>query len=166
MDYFANMKAASVKEIKSALENISQKELVDVCLRLVKFKKENKELATYLMFDGSDESGYISNVKVTLELLFEDVNTSNPYFAKKTYRKIVRVTNKFARYSNEATTEVDLLLFIAEKMKVQKKGIGKSTALENIYLGLVKKITKVVEGLHEDLQYDYLRQLQFVESIS
>ncbi len=154
------MKAASVKEIKSALENIPQKELVDICLRLVKFKKENKELATYLLFDETDEQGYINTVKESLALLFEDVNVSNPYFVKKTYRKIVRVTNKFARYSNEATTEVDLLLFVAERMATQKKGIGKSTALENIYLGLVKKIRKQVSALHEDLQYDYLRQLE------
>ncbi len=47
-------------------------------------------------------------------------------------------------------------------MNVQKKGIGKSTALENIYLGLVKKIRKLVGALHEDLQYDYLRQLESI----
>jgi len=154
------MKAASVKEIKSALETVPQKELVAICLRMIKFRKENKELATYLLFDENDEHGYINNVKDNLSLLFEDVNTSNPYFAKKTYRKIVRVTNKFARYSSEATTEVELLLFVAEKMNIQKKGIGKSTALDNIYLGLVKKIRKLVGTLHEDLQYDYVRQLE------
>ncbi len=156
------MKAATVKEIKAALETVPQKELVAICLRMIKFRKENKELATYLLFDEMDEPAYIHNVKEHLGELFEDVNTTNPYFAKKTYRKIVRVTNKFARYSNEATTEVELLLFVAEKMNVQKKGIGKSTALENIYLGLVKKIRKLVGALHEDLQYDYMRQLDAI----
>ena len=158
------MKAASVKEIKSALENIPQKELVDICLRLVKFKKENKELTSYLLFDETDEAGYVSGVKENLDELFNDVNKTNPYFAKKTYRKIIRVTNKYIRYSNEATTEVELLLFVAEKMKLQKKSIGKSTALENIYLSVVKKINKAVSGLHEDLQYDYMRRLNSFES--
>ena len=56
------MKAASVKELKSALENIPPNQLLDICLRLVKFKKENKELATYILFDETDEAGYINNV--------------------------------------------------------------------------------------------------------
>ena len=94
--------------------------------------------------------------------MFNEVNTSNAYFAKKTYRKIVRITNKFSRYSSEATTEVELLLFVAEKMYIQKQKIGKSTALENIYLGLVKKIRKQVAALHEDLQYDYVRPLESI----
>lgn len=153
------MKAASVKEIKSALENLPQKELVDICLRLVKFKKENKELSTYLLFDDTDEPGYINNVKDGLGLLFEDVNKTNPYFAKKTLRKIVRTANKFIRYSNEATTEVEILLFVAETMLQLNLDMSRSTALENIYLGLIKKIKKAVMALHEDLQYDYLRQL-------
>jgi hypothetical protein len=157
------MKAASVKEIKSALENIPGNELVNLCLRLIKFKKENKELATYVLFDEINEAAYIESVKASLDLLFGDVNKTNPYFAKKTLRKIVRVANKFIRYSNQESTEVELLLFVAERMRNLKMDMKKSTALENIYLGLIKKINKSVLTLHEDLQYDYLRQLKSIE---
>ena len=153
------MKAASVKEIKSALENVSSKELLDICIRLIKFKKENKELATYILFDETDEPGYVANVKASLDLLFDDVHKTNVYFAKKTLRKIVRVANKFIKYSNNATTEVEVLLFVAEKMRKINLEMSKSTALENIYLGLNKKINKAIMLLHEDLQYDYMRQL-------
>lgn len=157
------MKASSVKEIKSALENLPPKELLDICVRLIKYKKENKELATYILFDETDEPGYVANVKSSLDLLFEDVNKTNVYFAKKTLRKIVRVANKFIRYSNEATTEVEVLLFVAERMQSLNMQMSKSTALENIYLGLIKKINKAVMVLHEDLQYDYLRQLKSMQ---
>ena len=153
------MKAASVKEIKSALENVSPKELLDICIRLIKFKKENKELATYILFDETDEPGYVANVKASLDLLFDDVHKTNVYFAKKTLRKIVRVANKFIKYSNNATTEVEVLLFVAEKMRKINLEMSKSTAVENIYLGLNKKINKAIMLLHEDLQYDYMRQL-------
>ena len=153
------MKAASVKEIKSALENVSPKELLDICIRLIKFKKENKELATYILFDETDEPGYVANVKASLDLLFDDVHKTNVYFAKKTLRKIVRVANKFIKYSNNATTEVEVLLFVAEKMRKINLEMSKSTALENIYLNLNKKINKAIMLLHEDLQYDYMRQL-------
>ena len=153
------MKAASVKEIKSALENLPPKELLDICVRLIKFKKENKELATYILFDETDEPGYVNNVKASLDLLFDDVNKTNVYFAKKTLRKIVRIANKFIRYSNDASTEVEVLLFVAERMRKLNLEMSKSTALENIYLGLIKKISKAIMLMHEDLQYDYLRQL-------
>jgi len=44
------MKAASSKEIKSALIEQSPTQLTELCLRLARFKKENKELLTYLLF--------------------------------------------------------------------------------------------------------------------
>lgn len=159
MNYFAPMNAASVKEIKTGLEQLTQKELVEACLRLVKFKKENKELLTYLLFEEADEAGYINNVKESLALLFEDVNRTNVYFAKKTLRKIVRTGNKYIRYSKEPTTEVEILLYIAEMILSLGLNMKKNTALENIYLSIIKKIRKAVGALHEDLQYDYLRQL-------
>ncbi len=160
------MKAASVKEIKSALETIPPGQLMEICLRLIKFKKENKELATYLLFDEADEAGYVSSVKASLDSSFEEVNKTNLYFAKKTLRKIVRLTAKFIRYSGQATTEVELLLHVAEKTVALQLPMHKNASLQNIYLGVIKKINKAVQGLHEDLQYDYLRQLKAIEKLS
>ena len=159
MNYFAVMNVASVKEIKSGLEQLSQKELVEACLRLVKFKKENKELVSYLLFEEADEAGYVNNVKAALDPVFEDVNRTNVYFAKKTLRKIIRLANRYIRYSKVATTEPEVLLYVVEKMLELNLNLKKSAALENIYLSAIKKIRKSVDALHEDLQYDYLRQL-------
>ena len=159
MNYFAAMNAASVKEIKTGLEQLTQKELVEACLRLVKFKKENKELLTYLLFEEGNEAGYIGNVKESLALLFEDVNRANLYFAKKTLRKIVRTANKYIKYSKEPSTEAEILLFVAGEILLLNLNMRKNTALENIYLSVIKKIKKAVSSMHEDLQYDYLRQL-------
>ena len=160
MSYFAAMNAASVKQIKTGLEQLTQKELVEACLRLTKFKKENKELLTYILFEEADEPGYISNVKASLEFLFEEVNRSNIYFAKKTLRKIVRTANKYIRYSKEPTTEAEILLFVAENILALGLNMKKNIALENIYLSIIKRINKTVAALHEDLQYDYHRQLK------
>lgn len=159
------MKAASVKEIKSALEIIPPGQLMEICVRLIKFKKENKELATYLLFDETDETGYVNNVKASLNSLFEEVNKTNLYFAKKTLRKIVRTAAKFIRYSGQATTEVELLLHVAEQTVLLQLPMHKNTSLQNIYLGVIRKINKAVQGLHEDLQYDYLRQLEAIEQL-
>lgn len=153
------MKSASIKEIKTALDQLAHKELLEACLRLAKFKKENKEVLTYLLFEKDNEPGYISSVKESLNLLFDDVNRSNVYFAKKTLRKIVRIANRYIRYSDDVTTEPELLLFVAEKIPALGFNLKKSAALENIYLSLLKKIKKSVAGLHEDLQYDFQKRI-------
>ena len=61
------MKAVTVKEISEELVNLSPKELRDLCLRLARFKKENKELLTYLLFEATDEEMYIESVKKEID---------------------------------------------------------------------------------------------------
>ena len=44
------MKAATIIELKQELNNTSPAIVSELCLRLARFKKENKELLTYLLF--------------------------------------------------------------------------------------------------------------------
>ena len=82
------MKAASVSEIKTELKSLSQSQVTDLCLRLARFKKENKELLTFLLFEADDLDTYIQNVKNETVESFADINKSNLYWAKKSLRKI------------------------------------------------------------------------------
>src|SRR5436190_20066172 len=108
------MKAASVHELKQELSNTPAEQLVDLCVRLAKFKKENKELLTYLLFEAFDENAYIGNIKKEVITQFEEINMSSLYFAKKSLRKILRILNKFIRYTGSTETEVRLLLFFCK----------------------------------------------------
>jgi hypothetical protein len=157
------MKTASLKEIKTELENTPPDKLLELCLRLTKFKKENKELLTYLMFEESNEPAYVTSVKTLLDELFETVNKTQLYFAKKTIRKIVRIANRYIKYSNSKTTEPDVLIHVCEKINELKLDLKKNSALHNIYLSQIKKIKKAVNGMHEDEQYDYLKMLGELE---
>ena len=65
------MKTATVKEIQAELEQLPQAGLVTLCLRLAKFKKENKELLTYLLFESFDEDAYLITVKNYIDEQFE-----------------------------------------------------------------------------------------------
>lgn len=56
------MKAASAQEIKAALKQLEAKELLDICLRLSRYKKENKELLTFLLFEADNLPAYIKSV--------------------------------------------------------------------------------------------------------
>ena len=153
------MKAATISDLKQELSSIAPAELAGICLRLAKFKKENKELLTYLLFEAADEQAYISNVKNEIAFQFTEVNKSNLYFAKKTIRKILRITNKFIRYSGSKETEVELLLYFCTVLKASGIPIQNNSALTNLYQNQLKKISKTIATLQEDLQYDYNKEL-------
>jgi hypothetical protein len=154
------MKAATSQEIKKELQHLSAAKLTELCLRLARFKKENKELLSYLLFEEHDEQDYVASVKTMIDDEFAVVKVSNsPYLLKKSCRKILRQTNKYIRYTSVETTEVELLMNYCEAFRTAKIPLDKSTALTNIYLSQIKKLEKLIKNFHEDLQYDYLRQL-------
>lgn len=157
------MKISSVNEIKEELGHLTQKDLVKLCLQLAKFKKENKELLTYLLFEAHDLPGYILNVKAQMDEQFMDVNSSSLYFAKKTLRKILRIANKYIRHTGSKEAEVEILLHYCKSLKSSGIAYKKSTALNNIYMGQIKKIKLAISGLHEELGYEYLKQLEELE---
>ena len=82
------MKAAGVKAIKEELNSRSREELAELCLILSKFKKENKELLTYLLFESENESLYIKTIQDEIEIEFKEINRKSYYFIKKSIRKI------------------------------------------------------------------------------
>ena len=49
------MDPAPLAEIKKTLMLMDRSELLDACLRLARFKKDNKELLTYMLFLSKDE---------------------------------------------------------------------------------------------------------------
>ena len=151
------MKASTINELKLELVNTPASTLVELCLRLAKFKKENKELLTYLLFEAHDTSAYIKSVKEAMASQFTDINKSNVYYIKKTLRKILRAARKYIRYSGLAIVEVEVLIYFCESMKDLNIQLHKNPVLYNIYQNQLKNINKALNGLHDDLQYDYQR---------
>jgi hypothetical protein len=154
------MKAVSVTQIKKELEHLSYEELTELCLRLSKFKKENKELLTYLLFEAHDETGYIESVKAEVDAQFETINTNSYFYIKKSVRKILRIIKKFARYSLKKETEVELLLYFCHKLQTFEPSIYNNVTLTNIFNRQILLIEKTVKTLHEDLQFDYHLKLE------
>ena len=153
------MKTATVRELKQELNNCSSNELIELCLRLSKFKKENKELLTYLLYEASDEDGYIINVKTEIEQQFEQINIKSYFYIKKSVRKILRNVKKFIRYSKKKETEVELLIHFCIQLKELKPSIKYNVTLQNIFDRQIILIKKTIASLHEDLQFDYELEL-------
>jgi hypothetical protein len=149
------MKTPSAQEIKSAIKELSNADSLELILRLARFKKENKELLTYLLFNAGDEAGFIEEIKSELDKEFADVNRTNLYQAKKTIRKILRLINKYCRYTPVKTSELELRIYFCKKLRFINIGFERSQVLLNLYSGQVKKIRTTLDSLHEDLQFDY-----------
>jgi len=154
------MKAASLKELKTELSRQSSNDLQALMLRLIKYKKENKELLTYLLFESDNEDSYILEVKKQIDNEFSNINTNSLYFAKKTIRKVLRTTNKHIKYSGIKQTEVELLIYFCRKIKDSSIPLQSSKALYNIYHRQLNKVKISISKLHEDLQYDYNNEIE------
>ncbi|HEY8399657.1 MAG TPA: hypothetical protein VIK89_00270, partial [Cytophagaceae bacterium] len=87
------------------------------------------------------------------------------YYAKKTIQKIVRIIKKYIKYSGNAETEVQLLLFFCEQIAAMQLPLHESKVLLNLYQRQVEAIQKAHSKLHEDLQYDYAGRITTVASV-
>lgn len=120
-------------------------------------------MLTYLIFEANDEQAYIQSIKEAVDEQFMDINHTSLYFVKKSLRKILRLINRYSKYSDETQTGIDLLIYFCKKIKDAAIPIHKSTALVNLYEGQIKKIRKELATMHEDLQYDYLKELETLQ---
>jgi len=154
------MQTATLAEIRRELKMRSPQEVTEICLRLARFKKDNKELMTYLLFEAQNEQAYIIGVKQEMDRMMSEINMRRLYYAKKSLRKMLRQLNKYIRYSGDKRTQVELLIHFCEILDRSDIPIERSTVIQNIYERQKVKIEKTIASLHEDLQADYLSELE------
>ncbi|NSL86143.1 hypothetical protein [Chitinophaga solisilvae] len=154
------MRTASISELKKELQAIPPSEVAALCLRLARFKKDNKELLTYLLFDAHDEHGYVESVKAEVDEGFDGIRNDSPYNAKKRLRKILRVMAKHIRFMGSRQAEAELLLHYCTRFEETGLLSHYNTVINNIFLMQMKKLSKLIDALHEDLQFDYRRQFE------
>ena len=116
-------------------------------------------MLTYLLYEASNETAYIENVKREVDYEFEQINRKSYYFIKKSVRKILRNIKKYIRYSKKKETEAELLIYFCSELKKMSPSIDNNVTLQNIYNRQIEIIRKAISTLHEDLQYDYNLEL-------
>jgi len=154
------MKAATVHDIKKELEGLEPEITQALCLRLARFKKDNKELLTYLLFEAHDEAGYVESVKREITEQFQEIPNLTVYYVKKSLRRILRLVNKQIKYSGLPVTELILRIHFCQQIKESAIPIDKSAVLVNLYQQQLKKIQLALSKLPEDLQYDYQSEIE------
>lgn len=160
------IKSASLAEIKKQLSLLDAGELGRLCLRLARYKKENKEMLTYLLFDEQNEEAYRANVKSDLEELFEGLPTANVYLMKKGLRKIIRYMNKQVKFSEVPLTELEVRISFCANVRAANVPLRESRVLNNLYLQQLNRVQRLWERLPEDLQFDYAQDLRSIGIVS
>ena len=154
------MKAASIHEIRKEVSFRSKQELEELLLRMGRFKKENKELLTYLLFESGDEDRFIRGIKTIIDRDFDEINRSNYYYIKKSVRKVLKGVRKYCRYSGKKETEVELHLYFSSKLREMHPPYSGNKVLTNIFERELRFIKQKMRSLHPDLQYDYKIELE------
>lgn len=154
------MKSPTISQLEKELKTRSSKEILEICIRITKHKKENKELLTYLLHGSVNETEYISDAKTEIDGLFIEINRKSTYTTKKGLQKIVRSMNKLIKYSGNKQTELEIRIYFCKKVKGTRINLDSSTVISNLYYREVEKIRSAFSKLHEDLQMDYRSQLE------
>lgn len=158
------METAPLKDLKNALQSLKREELLAVCLRLAKFKKENKELLTYLLFESENESNYVASIQGVMDGQFKNLTQKSPFWIRKGIRKILATCKRYIRYTDHKESEIELLLYFCEQMRNFRPSIMQQSSMVNVYHRQLALIEKKISALHEDLQYDYRLQLEALQN--
>src|ERR1035437_719808 len=124
------MKFPSLQEVKQELQEKSPKQLLELCLSLAKYKKDNKEYLGYLLFQTQDREGFIAEIKKEIDDRFSEIQAlTNLYPIRKSLRATLRFVNKYCKYMGDKAVTAELLIYFCRKIKKSDIPIHKSTRI-------------------------------------
>lgn len=149
------MKIASLAEIKKELQHLSDKELITLIAEVAKFSTDNKLFLYFKLYGRDNPLLFAEMVQEDLEWNFQNANTRNYHYAKKSAQSIRRKLNKYLKFTKDNQTRIELISFFCEMLAEYGYLTFRHPVIENLYNLQVGKIEKLLSQLHEDLQYDF-----------
>ena len=149
-----NVSSYGLQDIKKEMQHLSSLQVSDLCLRLARYKKENKELLAYLLFEADDEAAFIEKVKSEIGFMFSQL-PSQSYNAAKSSRKILRLISKYTKFIGSKEAEIEMLLSFCQNYIQYNDRRVSYKPLRLILTRQILKIQGLIGKLHEDLQYDF-----------
>ena len=153
------MSSISIKDIKNELKYKSDSELIEICLKLAKASKSNKEILDYELNFSNNEAEFVNRSKLEIDSLLINIDSHFNSNILKILRKTLKRVSFLIKISKREETAVELLIHLA--MEIQETKILKSNhvSIGQFYFKLEEKIDKVIMKLHPDLQYDYQEKI-------
>ncbi len=148
-----------LQDVKKELQHLPAVQIAELCLRLARYKKENKELLAYLLFDANNKEAFIEKIKAEVGFMFSNL-PSHSYNAAKSQRKILRLISKYAKFMATKETEIELLLNFC---KNYIEFTDRKTTYKPLRLILTRQIQKIMvlmDKLHEDVRLDFYNSYQ------
>ncbi len=155
------MKPEKLSDLKKELLNHNVHELTEICLRLAKYKKENKELLNYLLFDAEQPMEYAEQVKNFLMEDFKSIQ-KHYFYSTRSLRKIVRLINRYAKYTGSKQVETELCLWFCINYLNYIDLRTRHKPLQGLLTRQFEKVARLIPKLHEDLQFDYRQEFELI----
>ena len=153
--------AYGLQDIKKELQHLSAQQLTDLCLRVARHKKENKELMAYMLFEADNQPAFIEKVKAEVGFMFSQLPVQS-YNAAKYLRKILRLIGKYVKFMASKEAEIELLINFCDSYMQYADRKSSYKPLRLILTRQVEKIKGLISKLHEDLQADYLAEYELL----
>lgn len=151
-----------LNELKKELAYLSQKELLNLLVRMTKVKAENKDLLNFILF--FDEQAMVYAETFTDEIvkpIFEYPNQE--YFLLKSLRKSKRVISKVYKITKSREAELSLYLKMLETIQEQIKNYRFRITTINFIAIVSGRIEKLYDGINDELKLDYTQRVEDVK---
>ncbi len=157
------MESPKLHHIRKELNHLPKEVLAEYCLKIAKYKTENKELLNYLLFYSENNEQYIADIKNLLDEGFDNLPYSD-YTTTKVLRKLTRLMNKHIKFIGNKAQELELVLYFCSLFIEKSSPKTHHKPLIALLFRQLKRIEKLIPKLDEDLQFDF--QNEFTELIS
>lgn len=155
-----SMDAASLADIRKELAHQSPAELMELVVRLARFRLDNKALIGYWLFDRTNQAQFLAQVHLALDEALASMNFSSAYFVKKSLRKWQRQVNLYGRICGEPWMLADLQgYYVWTCLRAQKKVMYPDYFVELIRAAQ-RKFNTLLLKLEPDMQHDMQRQFE------
>ena len=147
--------------LKKEILKLDVKTLADICTRLAKYKKENKEFLNYLLFHNYDNQLYIDELKMEIKQCFEFLPNTEFRIAVS-LKKLLSKLNKHLKFVSDKSREAEIVCEFCNTFIEKINMNGYYTPLIQILYRQYIKLRKIVDKLDEDLQFDYQNQIDSI----
>ncbi len=143
-----------LQQQKKEITKLDAKTLADICIKLAKYKTENKEFLNYLLFHSYDNQPYIDELKLEINNTFSALKF-NDYAHFKLIKVLLLRINKHLKFIGDKNQEAEIVAQFCNTFMA-------NVSVRSYYNGLIQilfrqfvRLQKIVGKLDEDLQFDY-----------
>lgn len=148
-----------LSDLKKELAELSKPELIQLCLRVAKLKRENKELLAYLIYDASDPLFYAQKLKPEIKEVFEQP-FQHAYYLTKSIRKSMRLITKYYRFTSNKQGETELLIYLADQFHNTWRKEYLYQALGKVIIRCLEKAEANLKKIDEDFRADFEQPIE------